>query len=55
MPAAQMMGMPVLSIGKRDLGRRLPGLYFAALFVEANSRVLSSPCFCDKEIVCANL
>jgi hypothetical protein len=42
------MVMPVLSIGRRDPGRRLQGFYSAALSAELNSKALLSPYSCAR-------
>ena len=47
-PLAQMMVMPVLSVGKRDPGRHLQGFYSAALSAELNSKVPPSHCSCAR-------
>jgi len=47
-PIAQMMEMPVLSVDKRNLGKRLHGFYFAVPSVELNSKALLSHCSCDR-------
>ena len=47
-PLAPMMVMPVLSVGKRDPGRRLQGFYSAARYAELNSKALLSHCYCAR-------
>jgi len=47
-PLAQMMVMPVLSVGKRDPDRRLQGFYSAALSAGLNSKALLSHCSCAR-------